>query len=58
LLTVAQVARRLNVSKPTVYRRIYEGRLPALRIGEDVGPLRVDEAELKRWLYSRPGVAA
>ena len=54
LLSVAQVARRLNVSKPTVYRRIWEGQLPALRIGEPVGPLRIDEAELERWLYSRP----
>jgi len=43
LLSVAQVARRLNVSRPTVYRRIYEGQLPALRIGEQGGPVRVDE---------------
>jgi excisionase family DNA binding protein len=58
LLSVAQVARRLNVSRPTVYRRIWEGQLPALRIGENVGPLRVDEAELEAWLYSNPERAA
>jgi excisionase family DNA binding protein len=51
LLSVSDVARRLNVSKPTVYRRIWEGQIPALRIGE-IGPLRVAEHELNRWLYA------
>jgi excisionase family DNA binding protein len=51
LLTVPEVAERLRVSRPTVYRRIAEGELPALRIVAGFGPLRVDEAELERWLY-------
>lgn len=58
LLTVAQVARRLNVSKPTLYRRISEGQIPALRIGEQIGPLGVPADELEAWLYSKPGEAA
>ena len=52
LLSVSDVARRLNVSKPTVYRRIWEGQIPALRIGDEIGPLRVPEHELDRWLYA------
>jgi excisionase family DNA binding protein len=57
LLSVAQVAERLNVSRLTVYRRIWSGQLPALRIGERGAPLRVDETELETWLYG-PGEAA
>jgi excisionase family DNA binding protein len=53
LLTVAEVAQRLNVSKPTVYRRIWEGQIPALRIGEQIGPLRVPADELDEWISLR-----
>jgi excisionase family DNA binding protein len=49
LLTVPEVAARLRVSRPTVYRRIAAGEVPALRIGGRFGPLRVDERELTRW---------
>ena len=51
LLTVADAAKRLNVSRPTIYRRISEGSLPALRIGPGTGPLRIDPVELECWLY-------
>ena len=50
LLSVPQVARRLNVSKPTVYGRISDGWIPALRIGDGCGPIRVPERELSRVL--------
>jgi excisionase family DNA binding protein len=53
-LKVSEVARRCAVSKPTIYRRISEGQLPAVRVGDRSGPLRVDAAELERWLYSVP----
>ena len=51
LLTVAAAARWLNVSKPTVYRRIAEGQIPAVRIGATFGPLRIPLTELRQWLY-------
>jgi excisionase family DNA binding protein len=47
LLAVGAVAERLNVSKPTVYRLISAGVIPALRIGN---ALRVDACELELWL--------
>lgn len=47
LLDVGAVAERLNVSRPTVYRLIAAGILPALRIGN---ALRVDACELESWL--------
>ena len=49
LLKPDDVARQLGVSRVTVYRRIWDGSLPAVRIGEN-GPLRVDPRELERWL--------
>lgn len=33
LLTVAEVASRMRVSKMTVYRLIHGGEMPALRVG-------------------------
>jgi excisionase family DNA binding protein len=41
----------VNVSEPTIYRRIAEGSLPAVRVGGSVGPLRVVESELEAWLF-------
>ena len=52
LLKPTEVARRLGVSVPTVYRRIQDGSLPAVRLGHDErAPLRVPEYELEAWLY-------
>jgi len=51
LLTVGEVAARLRVSRPTVYRRIAAGEIPVLRLGSGPrAPLRVDGAELETWL--------
>jgi excisionase family DNA binding protein len=36
LLTVGQVAERLQISPRTVWRLIHDGRLPAVRIGRAV----------------------
>jgi excisionase family DNA binding protein len=52
LLTVNETAERLRTSRPTVYRRIAAGEIPALRIGER-GPLRVDADELEAWIYQQ-----
>jgi excisionase family DNA binding protein len=40
LLTVADVAAKLQCTRLTIYRRIYSGELAAVRIG-DTGRLRV-----------------
>ena len=48
LLTVAQVAERLNCRKETVRRYIAEGRLPALQIVG--GYYRVRPEDLERFL--------
>ncbi len=51
LMSPAEVAALLGVTRATVYRKIHSGELPALRLGDD-GPLRVDAGELDRWLSS------
>lgn len=48
-LRVADVARLLDVSPVTIYRRISDGTLPAVRLGS-WGPLRVRASELERVL--------
>jgi excisionase family DNA binding protein len=50
LLTVDDVAELLGVSRRTVYRWITEGVLPAFRLGRKGSPVRIDAAELERWL--------
>ena len=49
LLTVDEVAERLRVSPATVYRRVHDATLPALRIGEH-GPIRIPATALKHFL--------
>jgi excisionase family DNA binding protein len=51
LLTVREVAERLNVSINTVYRRIYAGEIPAYRLGGKGTSLRIDPADVGAWLY-------
>ena len=53
LLTVGDVAARLNCSETTV-RRLIERGLPALRLGHRGTSIRVDPHELERWLYASP----
>ena len=50
MLTSGQVAARLAVSKQTVYRLVATNDLPAIRLGGAGRSLRVDEADLERWL--------
>ena len=42
LLTVAEVAQRLRCSEPTVRRRIREGQIPAVKLGEGRSARRQD----------------
>ena len=51
LLTVRQVAKRLNLSELTIRRRIARGDIPAIQVGGKHGPVRVNEAELSERLY-------
>jgi len=56
LLTVAEVARIMRVSKMTVYRLIHSGELEAIRVGRS---FRVPEQAVSRYLkvlqWSSPG---
>jgi excisionase family DNA binding protein len=52
LLRVADVADLLGVSRMTVYRRIHDGSIPAIRLTEPLGVLRVPRDGLERWLYA------
>jgi putative molybdopterin biosynthesis protein len=47
LLSVAETAQLLRVSRATAYRLIDRGDLPAHRVG---GSLRIDRDELREWL--------
>ena len=51
LLTVHQVARRLNLSELTVRRRIASGDIPAVQLFGKHGPVRVNEDELAESVY-------
>jgi excisionase family DNA binding protein len=51
LLSVAEAASRLHVSRVTAYRLVSSGKLPALRIGNQI---RIDADELERYVYGRP----
>jgi excisionase family DNA binding protein len=51
LLDAREVAERLNMSKPTVYRLINQASLPAVQYGVG-GSLRVPEIDLELWLLA------
>jgi excisionase family DNA binding protein len=51
LLTVEQVAARLQVSRATVYRLISNGQLPALQLAGPGSTLRISRRELEQWLF-------
>jgi len=52
MLTVAQVAERLQVSTQIVYALVAEGKILAHRIGLGRGTIRVAEADLQEYLLS------
>lgn len=55
LLTTHQVARRLNLSEDAVRRKLREGLIPGVRLGNsERSQYRVDEAELRDWLHGNP----
>ena len=50
LLTVKQVAERLNVSTSLVYQLVDNARIAAHRLGNGRGTIRVGEQDLHRYL--------
>jgi excisionase family DNA binding protein len=48
-MSAAEVAQRLGVSRPTVYRLSEAGVIPALRVGSQ---WRFSAAELQDWLQA------
>jgi excisionase family DNA binding protein len=50
LLTIREVASRLNVSRSTVYNAIDTGVLPHHRFGRGRGTIRVSEEQLEQFL--------
>ena len=52
MLTVSQVANRLNVSRSTIYNAIESGLLPHHRIGLGRGAIRISEEQLESFLES------
>lgn len=56
LLKANDVAKRLAVSRAWVYEAARTGRIPAVRIGGDDGPLRFVPDDIDRWLADARGV--
>jgi excisionase family DNA binding protein len=60
LLKPTEVAHRLSVSRAWVYDAAKVGRIPAIRVGGEDGPLRFVAEDLEAWLADarsrwRPG---
>lgn len=53
LLTVPEVAERLNCGLSTAYRLIERRILPSVRVGAKKGGVRVTEEDLQRFIESR-----
>jgi excisionase family DNA binding protein len=52
LLRISEVCLALGMSRSSVYREIYAGRLNALQVGER--SLRVSTEEVDRFISTRP----
>jgi excisionase family DNA binding protein len=50
LLNVRQVAKRLAIDYPNIYRMIKAGVLPCVRIGIGRGVIRVKESDLEAYI--------
>jgi putative molybdopterin biosynthesis protein len=51
MLTPAEVARLVAISRKTVYREIERGELPAIHVGRQ---LRIDPTDLNRYFGRMP----
>jgi excisionase family DNA binding protein len=57
LLSVAEVAERLGVSRRTVQRKIRDGTIPSYQLGGKRTAVRVDAFELEEWLRKEADAA-
>jgi excisionase family DNA binding protein len=53
LISVREAAKLAAVSYQTIWRAIHRGEVPAVRVGEEFGPLRVERSAFMRWLYRK-----
>lgn len=53
LLTIADVAERLSVSRFWVYRRIESGQIPVVELGDTRKNQRIRESDLQGFIDSR-----
>lgn len=53
LVSVREAARLVNVSTAHMWRLVDKRAVPAFRVGEGHGPLRVDRDGLLRWLEEK-----
>lgn len=58
MLTVKQVAMRLNVSQSCIYQLVETGKIPHHRIGTGRGAIRFTEANLEEYLVGAQQNAA
>jgi len=50
MMTVAEVAKKLNVAKKTIYNWSKNGEIPSYQIGQG---LRFDKSEIEEWLKNK-----
>lgn len=50
LMTLSAVVEMLNVSKSTIYRWIYNGSIPAIKVGKQ---WRFEKEKIDEWLKKR-----
>ena len=58
LLGVRDTARRLNVSRDTVYEMLHSGSLAGIRVGDGQKVWRVRPREIERYLLKREAESA
>ena len=49
-MRVKEVAHELGQHPATIYRKVHDGSLPAVRLGAGRAALRIDSGEFERWL--------
>lgn len=52
LISIPHAARIASVSRVHVWRLVRDGEIPAVRVGNDHGPVRIPREEFEAWLYS------